>query len=145
MSAHYKNYTNISLRFSGLLQSIVASLVCDDLVNSLPFRDGCETSDRSDDSCHSDNCETLHLLVRSQFLTSASMKMTVFWDVAPRSLVEIYWHFRGTYCPHHQGDEAVSTSEISVNFYQTTRLNIPEDSHLHFTLRTTGVCLTLRH
>jgi hypothetical protein len=30
--------------------------------------------------------------------------------------------------------EAVSTSETPVNFYQTTRLNIPEDCHLriHF-------------
>jgi hypothetical protein len=27
--------------------------------------------------------------------------------------------------------EAVSSSETSVNFYQTTRRNIPEDSHLH--------------
>jgi hypothetical protein len=27
--------------------------------------------------------------------------------------------------------EAVSTSETSVNFYETTRHNIPEDSHLH--------------
>jgi hypothetical protein len=27
--------------------------------------------------------------------------------------------------------EAVSTSEMSVNFYQTTRRNIPEDSRLH--------------
>jgi hypothetical protein len=27
--------------------------------------------------------------------------------------------------------EAVSTSETSVNFYETTRLNISEDSHLH--------------
>jgi hypothetical protein len=27
--------------------------------------------------------------------------------------------------------EAASPSEISVNFYQTTRRNIPEDSHLH--------------
>jgi hypothetical protein len=27
--------------------------------------------------------------------------------------------------------EAVSTYETSVNFYQTTRRNIPEDSHLH--------------
>jgi hypothetical protein len=26
--------------------------------------------------------------------------------------------------------EAASTSETSVNFYQTTRRNIPEDSHL---------------
>jgi hypothetical protein len=27
--------------------------------------------------------------------------------------------------------EAISTSETSVNFYQTTRRNNPEDSHLH--------------
>jgi hypothetical protein len=27
--------------------------------------------------------------------------------------------------------EAISTSESSVSFYQTTRRNIPEDSHLH--------------
>jgi hypothetical protein len=27
--------------------------------------------------------------------------------------------------------EAVCTSETSVNFYQTTRRNIPEDSHLY--------------
>jgi hypothetical protein len=26
--------------------------------------------------------------------------------------------------------EAANTSEMSVNFYQTTRCNIPEDSHL---------------
>jgi hypothetical protein len=27
--------------------------------------------------------------------------------------------------------EAANTSETSVNFYQTTRCNNPEDSHLH--------------
>jgi hypothetical protein len=27
--------------------------------------------------------------------------------------------------------EAASTSETSVNFYKTTRRNIPEDSHIH--------------
>jgi hypothetical protein len=34
---------------------------------------------------------------------------------------------------NHQGlmVEAVSISETSVNFYHTTRRNIPEDSHLH--------------
>jgi hypothetical protein len=31
--------------------------------------------------------------------------------------------------------EAASTYETSVNFYQTTRRNIPEDSHLHTRLR----------
>jgi hypothetical protein len=64
--------------------------------------------------------------------------MTVFWDIAPCCLVEVYRRFRGAYCLHHQGDEslitlmleAVSTFETSVNFYQTSRRNIPEDSHL---------------
>jgi hypothetical protein len=31
--------------------------------------------------------------------------------------------------------EAVSTSEMSVNFYQTVRRNNPKDSHLHTRLR----------
>jgi hypothetical protein len=59
---------------------------------------------------------------------AASMKMAVFWIIAPCSLVEVY---------HRQGDdgrlmmEAASTSEMSVNFYQTARRNNPEDSHLH--------------
>jgi hypothetical protein len=39
------------------------------------------------------------------------MKMTVFWVVALKM-------------------EAASTSEMPVNFYQTTRRNNPEDSHL---------------
>jgi hypothetical protein len=30
------------------------------------------------------------------------MKLTVFRDVAPCSLVEVYRRFRGAYCLHHQ-------------------------------------------
>jgi hypothetical protein len=65
------------------------------------------------------------------------LTMTVVWDVAPCGLVEINRRFRGAYCLHYQAnpprpdDGAVSTSETSVNFYQTTRRNIPDDSHLH--------------
>jgi hypothetical protein len=64
------------------------------------------------------------------------MKMTVFWDAVLCSLVEVYQRFRDAYCLHHQDDEnnnleAVSTSETSVNFYETTRRKIPEDSHIH--------------
>jgi hypothetical protein len=47
------------------------------------------------------------------------MKMAVFWVVAPSSLVEVY-----------PDDGGASTSETSVNFYQTTQCNDPEDSHL---------------
>jgi hypothetical protein len=40
--------------------------------------------------------------------------MTIFWDAAQGTLMM----------------EAVSISETSVHFYQTTRRNIPADSHL---------------
>jgi hypothetical protein len=72
-----------------------------------------------------------------EVLTAASMRMAVFWVVAPYSLVEVYRRFRGACCLHHNGDEAAlmmeaaSTSETLVNFCQTTRRNNPEDSHLH--------------
>jgi hypothetical protein len=42
-------------------------------------------------------------------------EMTVFWVVAPCSLVEVYQRFRGPCCLHHQG----------------ARCYNPEDSHLH--------------
>jgi hypothetical protein len=59
------------------------------------------------------------------------MKMAVFWVVVPCSLVEVYQHFRGACCLHHQGDEAESTSETTlVNFIQTTQWSNPEDSHI---------------
>jgi hypothetical protein len=60
------------------------------------------------------------------------MKVAIFWDVAPCSLVEIYRRFSDAYCPHHQG--------ASVNFYQTTRRNIPEDSHTQLKLLTFVDC-----
>jgi hypothetical protein len=63
--------------------------------------------------------------------SSVVMKMTVFWDVAPCSLVEIYRRFRDACCLHHQVAmmmEAVSISVTSVNFYQAARPNISEES-----------------
>jgi hypothetical protein len=56
-------------------------------------------------------------------------KMTVFLDVTPCSLAEVY-QFQGTLVM-----EAASTSETSLNFYQSTRRNIPEDSYLQIRLR----------
>jgi hypothetical protein len=48
-----------------------------------------------------------------------TLKMAVFWIVASCSLTIVSMM------------EAASTSETSVSFYQTTRRNNPEDSHLH--------------
>jgi hypothetical protein len=57
--------------------------------------------------------------------------MTVFQDIVPFGLAETNQHFIVAYCPHHQGDdlmmEAVSISETSVNLFQTTWHNIPEE------------------
>jgi hypothetical protein len=62
--------------------------------------------------------------------------MAVFWDVALCSVVETECYFRGVYSLLNQetdgpDDEAVSTSEMFVNFYQTTWHKFLKDSHLH--------------
>jgi hypothetical protein len=49
------------------------------------------------------------------------MKMTVSWDVMIRAIALMM--------------EAVNTSETSVNFCQTTRRNIPENSQIHIRRR----------
>jgi hypothetical protein len=41
--------------------------------------------------------------VRFQVLAAETIKMVVFWVVAPYSLVEIYRRFRDACCLHHQG------------------------------------------
>jgi hypothetical protein len=62
---------------------------------------------------------------------AASIKMAVFWVVVPCRLVEVY-----DILVMHAASiirammEAASTSETLLNFYQTTRRNNPEDSHL---------------
>jgi hypothetical protein len=53
------------------------------------------------------------------------MTMTVFWVVAPCSLVEVYRRFTALMI------EAASTSEKLVNFYQMTRYYNPEYNHPH--------------
>jgi hypothetical protein len=72
-------------------------------------------------------------IVRFEVLTEVSIKMAVFWVVAPCSLVEVHRSFRGACCLLYQAItlmmEAANTSETSLNFYQTTLRNNPE-SHL---------------
>jgi hypothetical protein len=62
------------------------------------------------------------------------LKMSVFWDVARCSLVEFTdvsetLAASGTRATMIM--EAAGASKTSVNFYQTTRFNIPEESDLH--------------
>jgi hypothetical protein len=74
-------------------------------------------------------------IVGFEVLTAVSMKIAVFWVVAPCNLVEVYERFREPCCHHHQGDEYAArvesisdigtsqprTSETLINFCQTTR------------------------
>jgi hypothetical protein len=45
-----------------------------------------------------------HYSLRCQVLTEASTKMTIFWDYASCTLVEIYQCFRGAHCLSYEGD-----------------------------------------
>jgi hypothetical protein len=60
------------------------------------------------------NKTNLTIMVRFEVLTAMSTKMAVFWDAAPCSLVD---------------NEERTISETSVNIYETTRRNIPEDNY----------------
>jgi hypothetical protein len=63
-------------------------------------------------------------IVRFQVVTVMNMNMTVFWDAAACSMVDVNRRFRDACCFHQQGDRS------SVNVYQTARRDNPEDSHL---------------
>jgi hypothetical protein len=67
-----------------------------------------------------------------EFQVLATTEKILFWNVAKCSLVETDRCFRGVYCLYHQGalvTEAVSTSETSVNLYETA-LMTSQNSHL---------------
>jgi hypothetical protein len=88
--------------------------------------------------------------IRFEVPTAVTMNSTVFWELTPSSLVDVYWCFGGTYCLYLQGRrvrqanstilaaclaysstlkmEAVRFPETPANFYQTTRRKFPEDS-----------------
>jgi hypothetical protein len=42
------------------------------------------------------------ILVNFKVLTAANIKLTAFWDIALRSLIEVDRRFRGTYRLHRQ-------------------------------------------
>jgi hypothetical protein len=65
---------------------------------------------------------------------AASIKIPVFWDIAPCSFVETDRRCRGAYylLHHHRPHDGDGGN----SFYQTTRSNIPEDILLLCTLET---------
>jgi hypothetical protein len=73
------------------------------------------------------------------------MKITVFWDIAPCSLIEVDMFQMFILPPWSRWwvmMETVHTSETSVNFYETTHSNIPEDCHLQFTVNQSSIRIT---
>jgi hypothetical protein len=60
-----------------------------------------------------------------EVLTATSMNMAYS---ALCSLVQVYRRFRGACYLHHPDDGGSKHSEMSINFYQTTWSNNPEDS-----------------
>jgi hypothetical protein len=81
--------------------------------------------------------------VEFKVASEVTMKMAVFWVVAPCSLVEVHEVSEVLAASIIRAmsaapvsapiKEAASTSGTSVNFYQTTRCYSPEDSHIKFT------------
>jgi hypothetical protein len=65
---------------------------------------------------------TVPTLVINRDEKQVGVKMTIFWDVAPYSLVEIDGRFRGACCLHHQGYRP-ATSEKTV-IYTCCRENL---------------------
>jgi hypothetical protein len=66
------------------------------------------------------------------YQNTSTLNLAVFWFVAPRSPVEVCRPFRGAFSLLAMAVmmEAATSSETAVNFYQTTRCQNPEDSHL---------------
>jgi hypothetical protein len=71
------------------------------------------------------------------------MKMTVFWDVAPCSLVKVYRRFRGVCCLHHRHSRRQSSSKFTnvSEVLAASIIAILEDSHLQTNKRTTAYLL----
>jgi hypothetical protein len=90
-------------------------------------------------SCAGDSWQIKFGMIRLQVPLVVTMKMAVFWAIAPCRPVWIYQRFRDLYCFHQQSIdealialmvEAIQTSETLVNTYQSTWCYNPGDSHL---------------
>jgi hypothetical protein len=68
-------------------------------------------------------CESISIL-RFQVLMAASMKMTVFWDVAPCSLIQTDPCFGGAYCLHHCPNYGGSKNLWNISQFLTGQIQL---------------------
>jgi hypothetical protein len=65
----------------------------------------------------------LHVVVLCKGMIFTS-KMTVFWVVAPCSLVEVYQCFRGACSLHHQGNSPLDSKRSLMDFTDLLRVAV---------------------
>ena len=73
-------------------------------------------------------CECVRYLV----LTLVTVNDTVFWDVAPCSVVQVII-LEEPAASHIQKEEAARCSRMAVNSYQTACCNVPENCNCYST------------
>jgi hypothetical protein len=59
-----------------------------------------------------------------EVLTAASMKMAIFWVVAPCNLVEVYRRLRGICCRHHHGEDRRRLRKIIAVYFENHMMSI---------------------
>lgn len=70
-------------------------------------------------------------LVRFLVLTEKSMKVTVVWDAAPCSQVDIAWCFGGVYCLHRQDYSSPDDGSCKLFWYVDRCRRTGRYSHYH--------------
>jgi hypothetical protein len=61
-----------------------------------------------------------------QVLTEASVKMAVFWDVAPCSLIGVYRRFRGAYCLSSRPDDGRRATTQKTAIFKVKIIPVPK-------------------
>jgi hypothetical protein len=70
--------------------------------------------------------------VRFEILMALTIMITIFWDVMPCSLVEVYTHSWGTCCPPIQGRTVTSPEEGENTFLWEVGKLLPDYPGSHF-------------